>query len=101
MFIQKSISKVSGQNLDKMPLWKLAPERFVEQGEEAQNSQSKAFLWSILFLFLFTCSIVGIFAIIQKVNPELLHRHDSTKSSNFPISATNDSFEIIFMNKTQ
>ena len=101
MFIQESISKVSGQNLDKMPLWKLMPDRFVEQGEEAQNSQSRAFLWSIVFLFLFTCSVVLIFAIIQKVNPELLHRHDSTFSSNHSISNTNDSLKMTYTNKTK
>ena len=57
------------------------PERFVEQGEEARESQNKAFLWVIVFLFLFTCSIVLIFAIIHKVDPELLQKQDSYSSS--------------------
>merc|ERR1739838_1171208 len=81
-----------------MPLWKLMPERAVEHGEEARETQSKAALWSIVFLFFFTCSIVVIFAIIQKVYPDsiLLQHKDRTKlfPRNSSISATNDNLEM-------
>merc|ERR1711997_1142731 len=82
----------------KMPLWKLMPDRVVENGEEHNiRSQPKAFLWSIVFLFFFTCSIVLIFAIIQKVNPDsiLLHKGKlPTGPRNSSISATNYNLEM-------
>ena len=74
-----------------MPLWKLAPERFVEHGEEARETQSRAFLWTIVFLFLFTCSIVLIFVIIQKVNPDsALLQSNRPVTTETSISATNN-----------
>merc|ERR1712051_1119171 len=82
----------------KMPLWKLMPERVVEHGEEARERQSKAALWSIVFLFFFTCSIVLIFAIIQKVCPDSILLQHKNRTGLFPrnssISATNYNLEI-------
>ena len=49
----------------------------------------------IVFLFFFTCSIVLIFAIIQKVNPDsILLLKDETSTRNSSNSATNYNLEM-------
>ena len=57
----------------------------MEQGEEAEARKKKAFWVSILFVLLLTCSVVGIFGILQLVKKD---DDESVENGNSTSNAT-------------